>query len=327
MRTTQNNTTENDGVCDLLNNISTADNEDSISTCANCGKGEERGSILKTCVSCKLVKYCNRECQVAHRRQHKKECRKRAKELHDEELFKQPPPKEDCPICFLRKPTLHTGSKYQSCCGQSICCGCIHAPVYDDQGTEVDNEKCAFCRTPYPTSNEDVVKRLKKRLEANDVMAMYHVGNYYRDGRNGFPQDYTKALEHWHKAAELGYAIAYGNIGYAYNNGEGVEVDKEKAIHYWELAAISGDVYARSNLGVLAEINGNMDRALNHHMLSVRGGYSNAVDNIKRLYSNGCATKEDCTKALRLYQVYLGEIKSRQRDEAAAAYSVRYRYY
>ena len=53
---------------------------------SNCGKEEGISSNLKTCVACKLVKYCNRECQVAHRRQHKKECRKRAKELHDEEL-------------------------------------------------------------------------------------------------------------------------------------------------------------------------------------------------------------------------------------------------
>ena len=59
-------------------------------------------------------------------------------------------------------------------------------------------------------------------------------------------------------------------------------------------------------------------------MLSVRGGYSNAVDNIKRLYSNGRATKEDYTKALQSYQEYLGEIKSKQRDKAAADKVCRY---
>ena len=70
------------------------------STCANCGKGEEAAGDLKACTACKLVKYCNRDCQVAHRKQHKRECKKRAAELHDEQLFKQPPPPEDCPIAF-----------------------------------------------------------------------------------------------------------------------------------------------------------------------------------------------------------------------------------
>jgi len=71
--------------------------------CANCGKGEESTGSLKACTACKLVKYCNRECQIAHRPQHKKECRKRVAELHDEALFKQPPLEHgDCPICFLR---------------------------------------------------------------------------------------------------------------------------------------------------------------------------------------------------------------------------------
>ena len=115
--------------------------------CANCGKGEESSDSLKACTACKLVKYCNRECQIAHRSQHKKACKKRAAELHDEELFKQSPPDEDCPICFQRMPLFSTGSKYQTCCGKMICSGCVHAPVYDHEGN-VLAETCPFCRTP-----------------------------------------------------------------------------------------------------------------------------------------------------------------------------------
>ena len=74
---------------------------DDIIVCANCGKGEESAGDLKSCTACKLVKYCNRDCQVAHRSQHKKACKKRAAELHDEALFIEPPPPEDCPICML----------------------------------------------------------------------------------------------------------------------------------------------------------------------------------------------------------------------------------
>ena len=67
--------------------MSTATYDNNInanSTCANCGKGEESIGELKACTACKLVKYCNVSYQKAHRPRHKKECWKRAAELHDE---------------------------------------------------------------------------------------------------------------------------------------------------------------------------------------------------------------------------------------------------
>jgi hypothetical protein len=67
-------------------------------------KDEREGVILKACKSCMLVKYCNRNCQQNHWPKHKKPCKQRAAELHDEALFKEPPSKEDCPICFLPMP-------------------------------------------------------------------------------------------------------------------------------------------------------------------------------------------------------------------------------
>ena len=88
--------------------MSLANKEEEVSVCANCGKGEEESHKLKHCIACKMVKYCNRECQIAHRPQHKKECRRRAAELHDEELFKQPLPEYgDCPISFHSMSCIH----------------------------------------------------------------------------------------------------------------------------------------------------------------------------------------------------------------------------
>ena len=173
------------------------------------------------------------------------------KRISDEELFKQSQ-YEDCPICFLRLPKLQSGSRYQTCCGKVICSGCAHASVYDDQGNEVDNEKCAFCRTLDPTS-EEIMKRIKKRVKLNDAYAIHSLGCHYRDGKNGFPQHYKKAFELYHRAGELGHATAYCSIGYAYNNGQGVEVDKKKAVHYTELAAIGGCAQARYNLAIWEE--------------------------------------------------------------------------
>jgi len=246
--------------------------------------------------------------------------------ISDEELFKQPPLLEDCPICFLRMPLLASGSRYQTCCGKTICSGCSHAPVYDNQGNEVDNKKCPFCRTPTPSSEKETINRYKKRVELEDPIAINNLGCHFRDGTNGHSQSHTKALKLWHRAGELGCAAAYTNIGSAYYNGEGVEVDKKKAIHYFELGAMKGSTNARYNLGLDEEETGNFDRAVTHHMIAVRCGDNDSLKEIQDLYTNGHATKDDYLKALQSYQEYLGEIQSKQRDEAAKA-DERYRYY
>ena len=203
---------------------------------------------------------------------------------------------------------------------------CFYAPLYDNLGNVLDNEKCPFCRTPDPDTDEKETEIIKKRVEAGDARATYNLGCDYRDGENGLPQDYTKALELWNKAVKLGDVRGYTRIGYEYYSGEGVEVDEERAIHYYELAAMGGDVYARHNLGMFEVKAGNFDRAIKHYTIATQNGCSPSLQEIQELYSNGHATKDDYMKALRSYQAYLGEIKSRQRDEAAAADN-EYRYY
>jgi len=300
-----------------------------MSLCANCGKGEEVGSDLKTCTACKSIKYCSRDCQIAHRPQHKKECKKKAKELHDEKLFKQPPPKEDCPICMIQLPILESGRMFMACCGKIICISCIHAPVYDDLGNEVVEKACAFCRTPVSTSitDEELIRQFEKRTELNDSYAIYSMGCYYARGENGLPQNYAKALELFHRAGDLGCAEAYFNIGFIHNRGiAGVEMNEKKAIRYWELAAMAADVTARNRLGESEIQAGNMDRALKHFMIAVRDGGHDSLKNIKTMYKNGYTTKDDFAKALRSYQAYLDKIKSEQRDKAAAFHDA-YKYY
>jgi len=269
------------------------------------------------------VKYCNAACKKRHRSKHKKDCEehlkrvaelheeelRRAEELHDIELFKSPPRKEDCPICFLRLPMLTSGWRYKSCCGKVICSGCIYAM----------DKICPFCRSPTPTLVKESIKRTKKRVEVGDAIAISSLGDMYSEGTRGFPQDYTKALELYHRAAELGFVGARHNIGCAYNDGEGVERDMKKAVYYWGLAAMKGYATSRHNLGIEEKNVANFDRAIKHYMIAVESGNNGSLNQIKELYSNGHATKDEYTKALQTYQKYLGEIKSSQRDEAAAA--------
>ena len=149
---------------------------------------------------------------------------------------------------------------------------------------------------------------------------------YYAQGRYGFPQDRDKVLELYHRAAELGNVDSYHNIGNAYFDGRGVERDEKKAMHYWGLAAIGGNTKASHNLGILEKRGEHYDRALKHFMIAVGGGYNDSLKMIQQMYKDGYATKDDYANALHAYQAYLDEIKSDQRDKAAA-FSDSYKYY
>ena len=109
-------------------------------------------------------------------------------------------------------------------------------------------------------------------------------------------------------------------------NGRGVEIDEKKATHYYELAAMGGDMLARHNLGCNEYRAGNKDRALKHFVIAVEDGNAKSLENIKFMYKDGHATKDDYNKAIRSYQAYLDEIKSVQRDEAVA-FDDRKKYY
>ena len=244
--------------------------------CANCGKGEESAGDLKACTACKLVKYCNRDCQIAHRPQHKKACKKRVAELHDKALFKQPPPTEDCPICTLPLPLLPKDSVFQSCCGKIICRGCIHTMIMEEIRRGKKKEEinaCAFCRRPAAT-DEEAIERVKMLMKSDNAHAFYTFAGYYHNGEHDMQQDRVKANELWRKAGELGCAEAYSRLGYSFSNGMGVEVDKKKAKHYYEIAAMKGEVMARYNLAVLeGKAVGNHQRAYKHFIIAARAGH------------------------------------------------------
>ena len=112
-------------------------------------------------------------------------------ELDTSDLFAPPPPKEECPICFLPMIGPPDDSRYMECCGKVICFGCAteNNRIIDDinakrkakekrTGTKavVMEHTCAFCREPVATSCEEMILRAEKRMEVNDPLAYFHVG-------------------------------------------------------------------------------------------------------------------------------------------------------
>lgn len=262
---------------------------------------------------------CDRDCQAAHRPQHNKACKKRAAELHDEILFRQPPQKDDCPICFLPLPINANDISFKSCCGKSICHGCTHAQLKEEvtRGKKTEDlGECAFCRQIDADTDEERLKQITLLVEKNDANAITILARYHAMGEMGFPQDLAKSAELLLRAGELGYAEAYYNLGNAYYYGRGVEVDVKKARKYWELAAIGGKTNARNSLGITEGYAGNEEKAQKHFIIAARAGHGECLEKVRKGYARGVVTKDEYADTLREYQKRQDETKSEMRDEA-----------
>jgi len=235
----------------------------------------------------------------------------------DEELFQQPPPREDCPICFLPLPLQNKGMNYQACCGKLICMGCIFAVMF----TEIENGHlrglCPFCRETEP-SNAEALERTRNRAAKDQPNSIHQLGAYYSSDDQGVPQDYQKAIELRLRAGELGNASSYFSIASTYAMGLGdVKKDMAKARYYFELAAMGGDVQARHNLGGFELREGNFDRAMKHFVISAAVGFDDSLTTVQWGYKNGHLTKDDFRKALSAHKKAQDEMTSEQRDLAA----------
>ena len=283
--------------------------EEAVGTCcASCGVAEIDDIKLVPCDDCDLVKYCSDECQHNHKSEHKEACKKRAAELHDELLFKQPETTHlgDCPICCVPLPLEETKSGMCYSCSKIICMGCFYANAFREE-----QQSCPFCREPLPGTKEESEKLRMKRVEANDPVAMCQEGVEQR--KKG---DFGRAFEYFTKAAELGNASANWQLAIMYRLGEGVEKDEGKEIHNLEEAAIGGHSDARFLLGAHEYIGGNYERAVKHYTITATQGYDNSIKALMNMFKEGFMEKEDLASALRAHKVAVDATKSPQRDEA-----------
>ena len=290
----------------------TVRDEDTMMLCASCGTAEIDDTKLMKC-ACKLVKYCSVKCQRDHRPQHKKECKKRVAELRDELLFEQPEGNHfgDCPICCLPLP--YDSGKFclNPCCCKRICNGCDLANKRREYEGRLQNT-CPFCREALPETDEEEIEQVKKRIEANDPLALCNMGaDKYTKG------EYKAAFEYWTRAAAVGDAAAHYHLSIMYDEGKGVEKEKKKQMQHSKEAAISGHPIARHNLGCWEARNDRVDRAAKHFIIAARLGDDKSLEFVKELYKAGIVSKDDFTAALRGYQAALAAAKSPQREEAA----------
>jgi tetratricopeptide (TPR) repeat protein len=259
------------------------------------------------------------KCQKNHRPQHKRACKKRAAELRDELLFKQPESTHlgDCPICMIPLPLDLTKSTMISCCSKIVCAGCVFANSKREFQAKLE-QKCPFCRKVLPTGKERE-ENIMKRIEANDPVAICEQGKvcYNKKG------DYSSAFEYFTKAAKLGDIEAHYTLACCYALGHGVEKDEKKKVFHLEEAAIGGHPNARYNLGLHEGRNGRIERAIKHWIIAANLGDDDSVEMLMKQYTQGRISKENFAAALRAHQAAVDETKSPQREVAEEYYRSR----
>ena len=285
------------------------------SCCASCGIAGIDDIKLMPCDDCDLVRYCSDECKENHKSEHEEDCKKRAAELRDDLLFKQPEGSYlgDCPICTLPLSLDKSKSINYECCNEVICRGCEYANDRREMELRLA-PSCPFCRQALPDTEEEYDKQRMKRIEANDPAASRQQGHLlYNKG------DYSSAFEYWTKAATLGDAEAHYQVSVMYHHGLGVEQNKEKEIDHLEKAAIVGHPDARYNLGCHENNNGNIERAVKHWIIAATQGEDDSIKALMDAFKKGHVEKEDLATTLRAHQAAVDATNSPQREEAKKA--------
>jgi TPR repeat protein len=254
----------------------------------------------------------------------------------DEALFKDPPAKEDCPICFLPMPVKmiccaslpdatsssvpiadfaianerlaakHT-ENYYPCCGKSICKGCVVS--FYETGNK---DKCPFCNAEISLfrTDEEKIADIIKRVEANDPGAICELACCYYCGRGGVQQDRAKSRELHMKAADLGSSMAHYLLAGNYYDGG----DLKKSNFHYEAAAMAGHELARSFVGTLEYNSGNVERAVKHWTIAASAGEYTAMQNLITLFEDNVVSRESIDTTLTAYNSSCAEMRSEARD-------------
>ena len=137
--------------------------------------------------------------------------------------------------------------------------------------------------------------------------------------------DFITALKEWKPLAVQGDAIAQGNIGIMYQNGDGVIKDAVKAVKWFRLAAEQGDANAQYNLGTKYDqgdgVIQDYTEAVKWWLLSAEQGNVAAQYNLGVMNSNGNGVLQDNITSYMWYHLALvnGDYDAKNRTDTLEA--------
>jgi TPR repeat protein len=149
---------------------------------------------------------------------------------------------------------------------------------------------------------------LNARANSGNAEAQFYLATLYdptmpsvRFAKNG-----VAAAQWYGKAAAQSYAYAETNLGWLYENGQGVPKNEVEAARWYRLAADHGDAQGQINLGWLYEMGHGVVKdeteAARWYQKAADQGSAVAADNLGHLYEAGRGVAQDYAQAMQLYR-------------------------
>ena len=120
-------------------------------------------------------------------------------------------------------------------------------------------------------------------------------------------ENYEDAFKNYLICAELGEAYCQNNVGYAYDNGVGVEINYKEAYYWFEKAKLDSNVkpYALTSLAAMylegRYVNQSYIKAFEHYEEAAENGFDRALYALGLMYEKGEGTPRNYNKAKKYY--------------------------
>jgi TPR repeat protein len=151
---------------------------------------------------------------------------------------------------------------------------------------------------PVATQNQDSITitpqvstldALRQKAEQGNAAAQNNLGWMYQNGQ-GVTRDYAQAADWYRKAATQGNAIAQSHLGWMYYSGKGVTQDYAQAAEWHRKAAEQGDANAQDILGMMYQNGQGVDKDLVQakawYQKAAAQGNEDAKKNLSQLNQN-----------------------------------------
>jgi TPR repeat protein len=157
-----------------------------------------------------------------------------------------------------------------------------------------------------PQDFGEAVKWYRKAADQGNAGAQVKMGEVYLVGR-GVPRDYGEALKWYRKAADQGNARAQEKMGDMYSAGHGVPRDLGDAMKWYRKAADRGSVDAQVKIGDMYAVGLGVPRdfgeAVQWYRKAADQGNARAQTTLGAYYRRGLGVPQDRDLAIKWYRM------------------------